>query len=178
MYCPTCGSDNQPKVRFCRRCGTSLEAVSIALERQGEDRPLEKSRLSQLIKNYHSGRHEMILGLASVALGIAIPGVLLATGKSGLFWIFVWIFMGVVGNGMHQFNKGWKEWSEASSEMKAMRYEVPSTTEGHNPSHLPEDNSSEIRESRSAETLQLSGNEAPASVTESTTRHLDTVERK
>ena|SRR6266850_767098 len=97
MYCPTCGSDNQPDVRFCRRCGTSLEAVSLALKRQGEDRPSEKSQLSELIKNYYSGRHEMILGLASVALGIAIPGALLATGKSGPFWIFVWIFMEWLG---------------------------------------------------------------------------------
>src|SRR5713101_1565770 len=113
MYCPTCGSDNQSSVRFCRRCGTSLEAVSRALSRKGEDRPLEKSQLAQLVKNYYSGRHEMIFGLSSAALGIAIPGVLLATEKWGLFWIFVWIFMGVVGNGIHQFNKGWKEWSEA-----------------------------------------------------------------
>src|SRR6266550_1260747 len=91
MYCPTCGSDNQVNVRFCRRCGTSLEAVSLALKRQDEDRPLEKSQLSQLIKSYYSGRHEMIFGLSSTALGIAIPAVLLGTGYWGLFWIFVWI---------------------------------------------------------------------------------------
>jgi hypothetical protein len=152
--------------------------VSLALQHHGEDRPVEKSGLSQLIKNYHSGRHEMILGLASVALGIAIPGALLATGKSGPFWIFVWIFMGVVGNGIHQLNKGWKEWSEASSELKAMGLEVPPTKVPHNALHLSENNSSQIRESRSAERLEPSGAEAPPSVTEATTRNLDSGERK
>ena len=120
----------------------------------------------------------MILGLASVALGIAIPGALLAMGKSGPFWIFVWIFMGVVGNGIHQFNKGWKEWSEASSELKAMGHSVPPTRVGPNALHLSENNSGQRIESRSTDPLELSGAEAPPSVTEATTRHLDSAERK
>ena len=120
----------------------------------------------------------MIFGLSSAALGIAIPGVLLATEKWGLFWIFVWIFMGVVGNGIHQFNKGWKEWSEASSELKAMGHDVPPTNAKHNALHLSENNSSQITESRSGEPLDLSGTEAPPSVTEATTRNLDSAERK
>ena len=178
MYCPTCGSDNQVDVRFCRRCGTSLEAVSLALKRQDEDRPLEKSQLSQLIKSYYSGRHEMIFGLSSTAVGIAIPAVLLGTGYWGLFWIFVWIFMGVVGNGMHQLNKGWKEWSEASSELKALGHDVPPTKAGRDALHLSKSNSSQIAESRSPEPLAPSGGAAPPSVTEATTRHLDGGERK
>ena len=117
----------------------------------------------------------MIFGLSSTALGIAIPAVLLGTGYWGLFWIFVWIFMGVVGNGMHQFNKGWKEWSEASSELKAMGHDVPPTNVGHHALHLSENNSS-LTESRSAEPLELAGAEAPPSVTEATTRHLDSGE--
>ena len=178
MYCPTCGSDNQPDVRFCRRCGKSLEGVSLALKRQGEDRPLEKSQLPQLIKSYYSARHEMIFGLSSAAVGITIPAVLLGTGYWGLFWIFVWIFMGVVGNGMHQFNKGWKEWSEASSELKAMGYDVPPTKAGRDALHLSESNSSQTAELRSPEPLTLSGAAVPPSVTEATTRHLDSGERK
>lgn len=173
MYCPTCGSENPFEGRFCRRCGTSLEAVSLALSGKTEDRPLEKSHLAQLIKNYHSGRHEMILGLVSVVIGIAIPAAVLALGRWGFFWIFVWIFMGVVGNGLHQFNKGWKEWSEASSELKAMGYDGPPKIEPRNTSPLPEHNPGKIREPRSEGPLQLSGTGAPPSVTESTTRHLD-----
>ena len=120
----------------------------------------------------------MIFGLSSTVLGIAIPAVLLGTGYWGLFWIFVWIFMGVVGNGMHQFNKGWKEWSEASSELKAMGHDVPPAKAGRGALHLSETNSSQPAEARSPEPLELSGGEAPPSVTEATTRHLDGVERK
>ena len=86
--------------------------------------------------------------------------------------------MGVVGNGIHQFNKGWKEWSEASSELKAMAHDVPPTNVRHNALHLSENNSIQITESRSAEPLELSGAEAPPSVTEATTRHLDSGEGK
>src|SRR6266550_1567262 len=166
MYCPNCGSDNQANVRFCRRCGTSLEAISLALSRQGEDRPLEKPQLSQLIKDYYSARYEMMFGLGSVAIGIAVPLILLALGRWGFSWIFLWIFMGLFGNGVHQFNKAWKKWSDASSELKAMGYDGPPTVA----SRLPENDSSSIRESHKAKPSQLSGTGAPPSITESTTR--------
>jgi hypothetical protein len=178
MYCPTCGSDNPLEVRFCRRCGTSLEAVSLALSRQGEDRPLENTRLSQLIRDYYSGRHEMVFGLGSVVVGITIPAILLAVGRWGFFWIFLWIFMGALGNGFHQFNKGWKKWNDASSELKAMGYDGPPAIEAHNASPSQEYDPARIIESRNAEAFQQSDSGAPPSVTESTTRHLDAGERK
>ncbi|MBL8125846.1 MAG: zinc ribbon domain-containing protein, partial [Blastocatellia bacterium] len=31
MFCPTCGKDNPHEQRFCARCGTNLETVSMAL---------------------------------------------------------------------------------------------------------------------------------------------------
>jgi uncharacterized membrane protein YvbJ len=31
MYCPSCGSNNQPEIKFCTRCGTNLGVVSEAL---------------------------------------------------------------------------------------------------------------------------------------------------
>lgn len=174
MYCPNCGSDNQSEVRFCRRCGTGLEAVSLALSGKGEDRPLAKSQLARLIKDYYSGRFEMIGGLGAVAIGIAVPAALLATGRWVFFWIFVWFFLALFGNGVHQFTKGWKEWNEASSELKVMGYDGPPT----NKSHMPENNPGKIGEPRSAEPLQPSGTGVPPSVTESTTRDLDTGKMK
>jgi hypothetical protein len=79
---------------------------------------------------------------------------------------------------MHQFNKGWKEWSEASSELKAMGHEVPPTNVRQSALHLSENNSSQTTGSRSTEPLERSRAEAPPSVTEATTRHLDSAERK
>lgn len=169
MYCPTCGSDNPSAGRFCRRCGTGLEAVSLALSRKAEDPPLEKSQLTQLIKDYYSGRHEMIGGLGGAAAGIVIPAALLVAGWWGFFWIFVWIFMGVFGNGIRQFNNGWNKWSDASSELKAMGYDgVPARA-----FHSAENKLSQIREARNPQPFRQSETEAPSSVTESTTRNLD-----
>lgn len=121
----------------------------------------------------------MIFGLGSVAFGAAICVALLATGKWWFFWIFVWLFAGLFGNGVHQFTKGWKEWSDASSELKAMGYDGPPGNESHNASRLPENNPGRIGEPRSDETFQPSGTgEPPPSVTESTTRNLDIKERE
>ena len=121
----------------------------------------------------------MVFGLGSVAFGVAISVALLATDQWWFFWIFVWLFAGLFGNGVHQFTKGWKEWSDASSELKAMGYDRPPTKESHNVSHLAENNPGKIGAPGSAESLQSSGTGAPPpSVTESTTRHLDIEERK
>ena len=125
MYCPNCGLDNQFEVRFCRRCGTSLEAVAQALSDKAKDRPLERSQLSKLIRDYYSGRQEMLAGLGGVAVAIAVPVGLLTAGWWVFFWIFVWFCIGIFGNGMNQFNKGWKKWSEAGTDLKLMGYELP-----------------------------------------------------
>lgn len=31
MYCPQCGADNVPNLKFCKRCGTNLDVVSYSL---------------------------------------------------------------------------------------------------------------------------------------------------
>ena len=176
MYCPNCGSDNQAEVKFCRRCGTGLAVVSEALARKGKNREQEKPQLAELIKSYHSGRHKMMFGAGSVGLGIALIAVLFAVGHWGLFWIFLWVFMGLFGNGVHQFNKGWREWSEASVELKALGYPKPPI----GASEPAQSDSRLITEPRATESL-LSDSSAPAqpaSITESTTRHLTNQERK
>src|SRR5689334_20452578 len=37
MFCPTCGKDNSQDLKFCASCGTNLEAVSQALTGVEED---------------------------------------------------------------------------------------------------------------------------------------------
>jgi hypothetical protein len=175
MYCPSCGSDNQFAVKFCRRCGTSLEAVALALSPGGEEHSLDKSKLSQLIKDYYSGRHEMIGGLGAVGLGLAIPAALLAAGWWLFFWIFVWFCIGIFANGVRQFDKGWKKWSDASTDLKILGYDVPP---GNKASSLPKGFPDRVKETRGGDPLQLSGDGAPPSVTESTTRQLDLPEKK
>jgi hypothetical protein len=161
MYCPNCGSNNSAQTKFCRICGTGLAVVSEALAGGSENRPTEKTQLARLIKNYHAGRHKMMFGAGSLVLGAALLSVLLLSGHWGFFWIFLWVFMGLFGNGIHQFQKGWRDWSEASSELKALGYQKP--PDAILPPREP------LPESRVTGSLPTQ----PPSITESTTRHLD-----
>lgn len=165
MYCPNCGSNNPAQTKFCRICGTGLAVVSEALTGGSENQSSERTQLARLIKDYHSGRHKLMFGAGSLVLGVALLSVLLLSGHSGFFWIFLWVFMGLFGNGIHQFQKGWRDWSEASSELKALGYQKPpnaiSVASGTPAAALPD--------SRTTGSLPTQ----PPSITESTTRHLD-----
>ena len=168
MYCPKCGSENPEEVKFCRRCGTGLSAVSAAMSRPAEDIIQPNQRLAELVKKYYAGRDQMLRGGLSLAGGVALLAIIFAVGKWGFFWIFLWVFMGVFGNGIRQFNKGWNEWSDANSELKALGYRKPPI--GNNAS--PESRSArEIAEP--ADRNLAPASQPPPSVTESTTQLLD-----
>ena len=168
MYCPNCGSENQAQVKFCRRCGTGLIAVLAAMSRPAGDIIQPNQRLAELVKKYYAGRDQMIRGGLSIAAGVALLAIIFAVGKWGFFWIFLWVFMGVFGNGVRQFNKGWNEWSDANSELKALGYRRPPI--GNNA--LPENPSS--REISAPTDRNLARpSQQPPSVTESTTQLLD-----
>lgn len=36
MFCPSCGTENQAQVKFCRRCGVNLSAWQEAVRRGGQ----------------------------------------------------------------------------------------------------------------------------------------------
>lgn len=153
-------------MKFCRRCGTGLAVVAEALTHKAGVRTSLDQQVSKLVKDYYSGRHQMMLGALSIAAGVAALGLILALGKWVFFWIFLWVFMGLFGNGVRQFNKGWSDWSNASSELKALGYDKPPTgagrlseTASYVAPQIPADSSSQSNQ--------------PPSVTESTTRLLD-----
>jgi hypothetical protein len=171
MYCPNCGSNNQPDINFCTRCGTNLSLVSNALGGKVNDLPQKSEQIPELLKRYYSGRHKMLLGAGSLAAVVALTALLF---MSGLFWFFFWFFLGLFGYGTQIFNKGWNEWSEASSNLKALGYDI----HAGDATRLAQKDSSPLAApaARKAEFLPVdsSAAEAPLSVTENTTRHLDT----
>lgn len=169
MYCPNCGSDNPSDGKFCRRCGTGLAAVSAALQQRPGTSSAAKPKLAELIERYHSGQHKMMFGSGSIALGAFATVFLLMTGLWGFFWIFFWAFMGLFGGGADQFRRGWARWSKASSELKALGYEKPP------PDFTPQPETESRPTTALPPRLDIEG---PPSVTESTTRHLETPEGK
>ena len=166
MYCPNCGSNNQPGINFCTRCGTNLATVSDALSGKAKSLLQPTAQMPALLRQYHSGRHKMLLGGASLTAGVALTAILLMSGKwSGLFWVFFWAVLSLFGYGTRNFIKGWHQWSNSSSEMKALGYHS-----GGSPQSAAQGPSFKA-ESRT-EFLQ-GDTEVRPSVTEATTRHLE-----
>lgn len=161
MYCPNCGSQNTAGITFCRHCGTNLSAVSIAVLNKSDHTP----PLTELIKSYYSGRHQLMLGTLQIVAGVALLGIIWAAGLWNFFWIFFWLFLTLFGNGARQFNNGWNRWSEASSALKSLGYDKPPVTDRAATGSLPP------RESEPA--LPAAHDRSTPSVTETTTRRLD-----
>jgi hypothetical protein len=164
MYCPNCGSQNTAGIKFCRHCGTNLSAVSDAVLNKSDN-----PSLAELIKSYYSGRHQLMLGALQIAAGVALLGIIWAAGLWNFFWIFFWLFLTLFGNGARQFNKGWNRWSEASSGLKSLGYDKPPVKDRAATGSLP------LREAEPALPASEHDRYTP-SVTESTTRRLDSPE--
>lgn len=51
MYCPTCGTENQSNVKFCRRCGMNLSALFGRLQQPSNrsDEQVTRARLAQTL---------------------------------------------------------------------------------------------------------------------------------
>ena len=165
MYCPNCGSENQTEVKFCRRCGTSLGAISAAMSGKVEDQ--SRQRVSELVKSYYAGRHQIMLAMLSIAAAVALLAIIFGTGKWVLFWVFLWVFMALFGKGVKQFNKGWSEWSDAKSELKALGYRKPGVANVRLSERVVPQQPESVSPNSPSQIQQ------PPSVTESTTRLLD-----
>jgi len=169
MYCPNCGSENQTEVKFCRRCGTSLGAISVLMSGGVEDQ--SPQRVAELVKKYYAARHQIMLATLTIATGVALLAIIFGLGKWVFFWIFLWVFMALFGTGVRQFNKGWTDWSDASSELKALGYDKPPSPNMRLPDKMaaPPPQSPLVKVSPDS----LSHLEQPRSVSESTTQLLD-----
>jgi hypothetical protein len=110
-----------------------------------------------------------MLGTLQIAAGVALLGIIFAAGHWNFFWIFFWLFLTLFGNGARQFNKGWSRWSDASSALKSLGYDKPPVKDRPATGSLPP------REPGPA--LPAFGHARhPPSVTDSTTRRLDSPE--
>jgi len=103
MYCPKCAAENPDQTKFCRRCGTGLEVIALALNNQpalaAEHRPTEENRI-ELAQQRHQlqidGIHRLVRGAFIVAVGMSLGVPLYLFGKGTDWhsnWILVWLFM-------------------------------------------------------------------------------------
>jgi hypothetical protein len=118
MYCPGCGSNNQPEVKFCKRCGTNLGVVSEALTGNVPIRAVDNEHTTKLMRDFYRGRKDTITGATLILAGLLIMGILVGSGMGAvgaffiIFWMFIWGAASLAG--------GLGKWIASSTEMKAL----------------------------------------------------------
>ena len=171
MYCPNCGSDNQAEIKFCTRCGTNLGVVSDALtgKLSSASRIDQKNdeRMVRLLKNYYRGRRSMTIGGGMLLVGLIIQVIILALGFPDKLIGFAALSAAPIIYGFISLFIGIARWNRASSELRALGHVIPQTSPMRGTTALSE----------AAETIgpySTDPIDSPASVTEHTTRQLDT----
>jgi hypothetical protein len=172
MYCPSCGSNNQDELKFCRRCGVNLGVVSEALSGRPAEQSQIDERMVKVFKDYYRGRNAVIIGGAASLIALfkvtlfALVGLPAATGFLGTLAGMLFFF------GAIALVWGIAKWNNASSEIKAIGR---ASTAGKSlrpaedqVSLLPGESTGIHDVAPSTDPLMF-----PVSVTEQTTRQLD-----
>ena len=167
MYCPNCGSNNQPEVKFCKRCGTNLGVVSEALTGKIAGKLDVDDRMAKLMRDYYRGRRDTITGAVLIPAGLLIMAIMVASGMKpiGAFFIVCWMFFW----GAAALAGGLGKWIASLSEMKSLGTGSQSQLQG---SAGPGVATSDRVELPSSE-YSTGPVGYPGSVTEQTTRQLD-----
>ena len=165
MYCPSCGSNNLPEIKFCTRCGTNLGLVSEALTGKIEGKTRGEDRTAKLMRDYYSGRRDTITGAVLIPAGLLVMAILWASGMNpiGAFFIICWMFFW----GASSLASGLGKWIASSGELKSLGYGSQSQIQG---APFPRS----VNQAQSPPSAYSTGDVGyPGSVTEQTTRQLD-----
>jgi hypothetical protein len=177
MYCPKCATQNNTDVKFCRSCGTEIEAVALALsgkslkaDKAGKDK-IELKTTEDWLEKHAEGVSGMtrgiILMIVSLLIGFALAEFLPATFEAP--WILIWtVFFGwmAVWGGI-ELAYGISYVIESKSRIRLLRLKAKELRIEGASQLLP---SADERPRIVDSTFKTP---APASVTEGTTRHLE-----
>jgi hypothetical protein len=167
MYCPSCGSNNLPDIKFCTRCGTNLGVVSEALTGKTTGKTGADDRVTKLLRDYYRGRRDTITGAVLIPAGLLVMALMMAAGLKpiGAFFIICWMFFW----GASSLAGGLGKWIASKGELESLGYSSQSQFQGALPRQgvpVP------LRESPPS-VYSTGPVDSPASVTEHTTRELD-----
>jgi F0F1-type ATP synthase assembly protein I len=104
MFCPRCAAQNLDDAKFCRVCGTGLEAVALALADKHQPTKKEGGIAGDPFQSWLETRKESVNKI-SKGLGMFVSSLLIGAAL-GLFsnthdWIIIWMclvgWMTVVG---------------------------------------------------------------------------------
>lgn len=162
MYCPQCATQNADNAKFCRACGTDLEAVALVLTNK---LPLPGS----WFEKYEESKHKVIMGAILLAAALLIGGVPALFIKELFLWVMLWtIFFGwIAGWGIVSLASGVGEMVKSRTVLRQMK-QVDRRLTSTEPSQL----SPEAYEPRMLEDATRAKPYSPLSVTERTTDQL------
>lgn len=167
MYCPSCGSNNLPDIKFCTRCGTNLGVVSEALAGKPPGKSGGDDRVAKLLKDYYRGRRDTITGAAVIPAGLLVMAIMMAAGMKpiGAFFIVCWMFFW----GAAALAGGLGKWIASKGELKSLGYGSQSQFQG---SPFQSEGPANQHQLPVAD-YSTGPVEYPGSVTDQTTRQLD-----
>jgi hypothetical protein len=162
MYCPKCGAQNETEQKYCRLCGQPLAVLQLALE----------GRVDEAVAKYQKGGYS--LSGSTIALGLCLFGALI---------------------NLLLIPSPWNVYAVVANSIVGLVIALPMIISGHvrisraNRLLSSEDQAHRVlkAESHQTETLLppatvtdplLSRVPIPGSVTEQTTRNLESPERK
>ena len=116
MFCPQCATQNTDNAKFCRACGTDLEAVALALTNKFP-------QPGAWLEKYGEGKRKVTMGAILLGAGLLIGGV------PSLFlgvifpWVMLWtIFFGwMVGWGIISLASGVGEVVKSQTMLRQMK---------------------------------------------------------
>ena len=158
MYCPKCGLQNADETKFCRGCGENLKVISQAMTSRLPAFVVRK--MDSYLEHKNRQLRTSVIGTPIIGGLFIFLGLYDVIGK-GASWAGEWFylafgcFMLLLGLWDHMVYK-----RSLSLDVRVGKMRATDTTERLLP-HDP---------------AQLAG--PPASITESTTRHLDSVIRE
>jgi hypothetical protein len=90
VYCPKCGFQSPPDARFCKRCGTNLEAVSRVLTGQIQPAVDTSSLSAEMEIAYAKELSKAIYGLLS-SVGVFLVMLFIFRGAFWVWFLLFWV---------------------------------------------------------------------------------------
>jgi len=163
MFCPKCGGQNPEAGKFCRSCGTDLGNVSSALSAPLQSQPLLDRRGRPV--NWEGTITRFATGVAFLVIAIVLALTNMAGGKVWWFWMLIPAFT-MMGSGIAQY-----------VQLKKLGNGQPVYIPLEQPNNLSSSANTALPPPQThwaaPESRYKTGDLVPASVTDSTTRHLE-----
>lgn len=157
MYCPKCGHDNPDDGKFCRGCGANLAGVSTALAGLT---PTTVDGKKAKTPSLETALTKLFMGVAFLAISIALAFTI---GRSWWFWLLI-PAASMIGTGIAQYIQYKNHREGLIAGQLPTPVELPPRPQAELPAPPANYTSPDSR--------YKTGDLAPPSVTDATTRHL------